>query len=299
MSLMGDRQVKPFGEPGYFFECPRWREGRWWVSDMRAQCVFSYDAEGTARTELHLEDDRPAGLGWAPDGSLLVVSMEKRQLLRRAPNAAQAEVFADLGSLGDDTPGFLNDMGVSDDGHAYIGFDPNPHTFGMGSDLGKIVHVDPQGRGEIAAQGLYFPNGIVIAPDGSSVIVAETGRPQFSGFAIGANGALGPAVIWADLASKTDRRPAGQPPLGEQVIDLDGCAMDPEGHIWAADIRSGCLRVAEGGDIIDSIFLPAGLHPFACGVGGDGGDTLMICGADLNYAERMARKGSRLFTVSL
>lgn len=296
---MDQRQVKPFGESGHFFECPRWRDGRWWVSDMRAQTIYSYGADGRARTELKLDDDRPAGIGWLPDGALIVVSMEKRQLLRRAPNGATAEVFADLGPLFGDMPGFLNDMGVSDDGHAYIGFDPDLHTYGMESDLGMVVHVDPQGKGEIAARGLCFPNGIVTSPDGATLIVAETGRPQFTGYAIGANGALGPGAIWADLAPKTDRRPAGQPPLGDEVVGLDGCAMDPDGHVWAADFRSGCLRIAQGGAIIDSIFLPQGLYPFATGVGGEGDRTLMICGADLNFAERMTRKGSQLFTVSL
>jgi sugar lactone lactonase YvrE len=292
-------QLTAFGAPGHFFECPRWRDGRWWVSDMRAQTIYSYAADGVARAELKLDDDRPAGIGWLPDGSLVVVSMEKRQLLRRAPGGSTAEVFADLGPLFADLPGWLNDMGVSDDGHAYIGFDPDLHKYGMDSDLGAVVHVDPSGRGEIAARGLYFPNGIVTSPDGSTLIVAETGKPQFTGYAIGPNGALGAGSIWADLARKADKRPAGQPSLGDEVVGLDGCAMDPEGLIWAADFRSGCLRIAEGGDIVDSVFLPDGLYPFATGVGGEDGKTLMICGADLNFAERLTKKGSHLFTVSL
>jgi sugar lactone lactonase YvrE len=296
---MTERQVTPFGVPGHFLECPRWRDGRWWVSDMRGQTIFSYTADGEARTELKLDDDRPAGIGWLPDGSLIVVSMEKRQLLRRAPGEASTEVFADLAPLSADLPGFLNDMAVSDDGHAYIGFDPDIHRYGMDSDLGMVVHVDPDGRGEIAARGLCFPNGIVTSPDGATLIVAETGKPQFTGYAIGPRGALGAGSIWAGLEPKRDRRPHGQPALGGEAIGLDGCAMDGEGLIWAADFRSGCLRIAEGGDIVDSVFLPDGLFPFATGVGGDDGRTLMICGADLNVSERLTRKGSRLFTVRL
>jgi sugar lactone lactonase YvrE len=124
-------------------------------------------------------------------------------------------------------------------------------------------------------------------------------RPQLTAFAIAADGALGPARPWAVLEPRRDRRPAGAPPLGAEVATLDGCGMDREGYVWAADLRSACIRIAEGGEIVDAVFLPDGLRTWACAVGGEDGTTLMMCGADDNFHDRMSRKASQLFTLSL
>lgn len=293
---MSQRQIIPFAPPGHFFEGPRWRDGRWWVADMRGSAVYSYSPEGAPRTELEIRDDRPSGLGWLPDGGFLVVSMLKQQLLCRAPNSDAFSVLADLTELSGDIDGFLNDMAVSRDGHAYIGFDPDNKKYGFESDFGMVFHIDPQGRAEIAARGLCFPNGISLTPDESTLVVVETGRPQIAGFSIGANGALGPAVSWAGLDPRVDKRPAGQPTLGVKGAMLDGCAMDVDGCIWVADINSACLRVAPGGDIVDSVFLPGAMRSWACALGGDDGKTLLLCGAEQNGQDR-SRAESQLYVT--
>jgi sugar lactone lactonase YvrE len=296
---MTQHPLKPFGPPGHFYEGPRWRDGRWWVSDMQGRAVYSLSPDGEAREELRLDDDSPSGLGWLPDGTLIVVSMNRRLLLYRPAVGGDAKVYADLAPLCGDSAGYINDMGISRDGHAYVGFDTEFNASGTTDDPGLLLHVDPRGKAEIAARGLFFPNGVVFTPDGSTLVVAETMQPRFSGFPIGADGRLGPAFTWAGLDPKRDLRPDKSRALGSEPVGLDGCVMDAEGHIWAADLRSCCLRVAPGGDIVDAIFLPGEMHPWACALGGEDGKALLICGADMNFKARMAAKGSQLYITTV
>jgi sugar lactone lactonase YvrE len=293
------REITPFGPPAHFYEDPRWHDGRWWAVDMRGKTVFSFGADGAAKVELELADDRPSGLGWLPDGTFLVVSMEKRRLLGRAPGARSFEVYADLAPLVADVDGFLNDMTVDTAGHAYVAFDADIHKYASDAALGRLVHVNPQGRAEIAATELNLPNGIVVTRDRKTLIVAETMKPQFSAYPIAADGSLGERSVWARLHPKADKRAAGGPPLGEESPALDGCWMDAEGCIWVADSRSACLRVAPGGAVVDAIFLPGEMKSWACCLGGEDGRSLMICGADANFQDRMSRKGSQLFITEV
>jgi sugar lactone lactonase YvrE len=288
------RRLESFGPPARFYECPRWRDGRWWVSDMRGDAVYSFSAEGERRVELNVE--RPAGLGWTPDGRLLVVSMDAQRLVY-VSRYGQVERAVDLAQLAGETAGFLNDMVVSPDGHAYVGFDADFNRYGEEAELGLILHVDPQGRARVAARGLAFPNGMVVTPDGSTLVVAETMKPRLTGFALGADGALGERRVWADLGPRRDARPDPQPSLGAAKVSLDGCAIDAEGHVWAADVRSACLRIAPGGAIVDAVFLPERMRPFACALGGPDGRTLMICAADDDYADRASRLSSQLYVT--
>lgn len=294
---MPTSELRPFGTPGHFYEGLRWHDRRWWLADSAAGLVVSLDADGQARTELEVAGDRVLGLGWAPDGAMLVTSMHRRQVLRRPPGSPSAEVFADLSGLTAGVAGFVNDMWVTDDGHAYVGFDADPDD--PEPEKGMLVHVDPSGRAEIAASGLCFPNGVVVTPDRRTLVVAETVRPRFTSFAIGPDGRLGPSGLWADLTEKRDRRADPGRPLRPGRTSLDGCTMDADGCIWAADVRDACLRVAPGGDILEAIHLPEGLHPFCCALGGEGGRQLMICAADTDIANRMTRKGARLFITEV
>jgi sugar lactone lactonase YvrE len=288
------RRLEAFGPPARFYECPRWRDGRWWVSDMRGDAVHSFSAAGEPRVELNLE--RPAGLGWTPDGRLLVVSMDAQRLARVAPTG-EVEATFDLASLAGETAGFLNDMVVTQDGHAYVGFDADFNRYGTDAELGMILHVDPKGQARVAARGLAFPNGLVLTPDGATLVVAETMKPRLTSFALGPDGALGERKVWASLGPRRDARPAPHPPLGDAAVSLDGCAMDAEGHIWAADVRSACLRIAPGGAIVDAVFLPEPMHAFACALGGADGRTLMICGADDDFGDRAGRLSSQLYVT--
>lgn len=290
-------RTRPFGPSGHFYEGLRWHDGRWWVADSAAGVVLSLDAQGAARTELTVAGDHLLGLGWRPDGSMLVVSMHRRQVLRRSPGGSAVEVFADLSALTADLKGFINDMCVTADGHAYVGFDVD-HT-DPEPERGMLLHVDPMGRTEVAARGLCFPNGIVLTPDRRTLVVAETFRPRFTSFAIAPDGRLGPPQVWADLSQKRDRRADPRPPFSKGRTSLDGCAMDADGCVWVADVREACLRVAPGGDILDAIHMPPGLHPFCCALGGETGRQLLICAADTDIANRMTRKGAVLFMAEV
>jgi sugar lactone lactonase YvrE len=294
---MGAGQVKPFGSPGCFYECPRWRGDRWWVSDMRGRKVYSFTADGAASVEFEL-DDRPGGLGWTVGGDLLVVSMEAKALLQVAPGGRVRRSF-DLAHLVAHTPGFLNDLVASRSGHVYIGFNSELDRDGHKASLGRVLHVTPEGTASVAAEGLPFPNGLVISPDGSTLIVADTMSSQFLGFPILGDGSLGEAFTWAALDPRQDGRACREPPLTDSPARLDGCAIDAEGCIWAADLVSGCLRIAPGGAVLDAVFPPDGLRPIACAIGGPDGRSLLICAADDNYRDRESRRDARLFTAQV
>ena len=110
------RSLTPFFEGGAYFECPRWHDGRWWVSDFYRHGVFTYDGDGREEQVMEVEA-QPSGLGWLPGGEVLVVSMKDRRLLRRAADGS-VQVHSDLSDL---TDGHLNDMVVDRQGRAYVG----------------------------------------------------------------------------------------------------------------------------------------------------------------------------------
>jgi sugar lactone lactonase YvrE len=265
---------------GSFFEGPRWHDGRWWVSDFYRRTVFSIEPGGRAEAVLEVEG-MPSGLGWMPDGSLLVVSMTDRRILRRRPDGAPA-VHADLA---EHVGGPLNDLVVDRSGRAYAG------NFGFDLMAGEpprptvLVRVDPDGSAQIAAGGLRFPNGAVITPDGRTLILAETFGGRLSAWAIAPDGSLGDRRVWA--------RPDGR-------FSPDGCTLDAEGHVWAADAVGGrAARVAPGGAIVDEVRAPEGLEFFACQLGGEDGRTLLLCAApDFDaHARRAAREAVLLTTT--
>src|SRR3954451_13294198 len=113
---MAERELRTLVEGGAFFEGPRWHEGRWWVSDFYRHTVFAIDPDGGETAVLEVEG-QPSGLGWMPDGSLLVNSMRDHLLLRRTPDGA-VSVHADVG---EHCSGHLNDLVVDASGRAYAG----------------------------------------------------------------------------------------------------------------------------------------------------------------------------------
>lgn len=296
---MPQRELAEFGSPGHFYECPRWHDGRWWVSDMRGGAVYSFTQEGEPRVELRIED-RPGGLGFTPDGALLVVSMEQQKLLRVRPGGSgEIEHVLDLCGLCGETEGFLNDLAVSRTGHAYVGFDADYTRYDRDAGLGAVVHVTPEGKASVAATGLAFPNGMVFSPGEDRLIVNETRLPRITACDIADEGSLGPGLVWASLEPKQDDRADRSVSLPEQAASLDGCAIDADGCLWSADVASGCLRIAEDGAILDAVFLPDNMLAMACGLGGPDGHTLMICGADDNFNDRESRKGAKLFVTKV
>ena len=272
------RTLKTLVEGGTFFEGPRWHDGRWWVSDFYRHQVLAVTTDGKEETVLTVEQ-QPSGLGWMPDGSMIVVSMLDRRLLRHDPASGKTEQHADLSQL---AGGHVNDMVVDRKGHAYVG------NFGFDLMAGEqprpaaLIHVDPEGTASIAAEDMQFPNGSVVTEDGSTLIVGETMGGRYTAFDIADDGSLANRRIWAQLEG------AGP----------DGCGLDAENHIWAADALNGrCIRVAEGGAIVDEARPPEGLGVYACMLGGDDGRTLLMCCAP-DYFEHNRREKREALLVT-
>ena len=260
----GTRPLASLLEGGTYFEAPRWRGDRWFVSDFFQHHVLSVTASGQT-AEVLVVPAQPAGLGWLPDGTLLAVSMTDRRVLRRSPSG-QVGLHADLSGV---FPGPANDMVVDAEGRAYVG------NFGY-AELDPadpvipptcLAMVDVDGRVSIAAEGLHFPNGAVITPDGRTLIVGESAAARYTAFTIGRDGSLTDRRVWAQF----DQDAGGGP---------DGCTLDAEGHLWVAEPERGsCRRCAPGGATVDEIAAPPGLTFYACALGGADGRTLLLCAA--------------------
>jgi sugar lactone lactonase YvrE len=291
---MAARSLTPLLDGGAFFETPRWHDGRWWVSDFYREAVYAVTAEGAEEQILEVAH-QPAGLGWLPDGAMLVVSMKDQRVLRRDPDGT-VSVHADLSAYTDSS---LNDIVVDEHGRAWVGcFGFDLMAF-ADPRLAPLMRVDPDGSASLAADDLMFPNGSVITPDGTTLIVGETAGCRYTAFTIGADGSLTDRRVWAQLAPTPALGPFEEM-LPKITVGPDGCTLDAEGHIWSADEAGGrCIRIAPGGAILEEIAMPEGLGCFACALGGDNGRTLLLCAAPdfLEGNRRQARDGVLLTTT--
>lgn len=252
-----------------FTECPRWRDGRLYVSDFYTQRVLAIAMDSTPETVAHVPQ-QPSGLGFLPDGRLLIVSMRDRKVLRREADGSLVE-HADLSAL---ASWHCNDMLVDHDGRAWVGnfgFDLN----GAQTCNTVLMCVDPDGAVRVVADDLGFPNGTVLTPDGRTLIVAESLMNRLTAFTV-SGGTLSERRTWAKF---------GEPPtstnVGEALAQLDvapdGICLDAEGAVWVADAtHSRLLRVAEGGRILEEL-KTGGVGVFACMLGGEDGRTLFAC----------------------
>ncbi len=270
------RTTHVLAEGIYFGEGPRWHDGRLWFSDFYAHAVKSVSLAGDLRTEFVI-DDRPSGLGWTPDGSMLIVSMTKRQVLKRAPDGT-ISVHADLSGIADF---HCNDMVVDAAGRAYVGnfgfdLDAQINARGIPAVLAehptaKLARVDLDGSVHVAAEGLHFPNGPVITPDGKTLIIGETLGSVLTAFDIASDGGLSNRRVWAQVAPRVP----------------DGIALDAQGAVWIANpIAPECARYAEGGDVLEVI--ETGQPCYACMLGGDDGRTLFMLTARSSDAHQAA-----------
>lgn len=268
--------IRTLAEGIYFGEGPRWHQGRLWFSDFHAHAVKSVSLACDLRTELTL-DDRPSGLGWMADGSLLVVSMQRRQLLRRAPTGSLT-VHADLSGI---ASFHCNDMVVDKTGRAYVGnfgfdLDAAIHARGVPDVLANhptanLACIEPDGTTRIAAADLHFPNGTVITPDGRTLIVGETLGGQLTAFHINPDGSLANRRLWA---STWPRVP-------------DGIALNAKGEIWIANpIAPECVLIAEGGEV--RAVIDTEMPCFACALGGEDGRSLFMLTAPSSDATTAA-----------
>ncbi len=277
---------------GYsYFECPRWHEGRIWVSDFYTYQVVSAREDGS---DVRLEAEvpgQPSGLGWLPDGRLLVISQHDSQLLRREADGSLV-THADLAPH---VTGEPNDMVVDERGRAFVG------NFGFDLMAGApveptiLLRVDPDGTVTQVADDMWFPNGSVITDNGV-LLVDETFGNRITAFDVGEDGALMNRRVWASFgALPTDREL--QAALGQLAVAPDGCGLDAEGALWVADALGGrVLRVREGGEIVEE--LPVGSGVFACMLGGNDGRTLFLCTApDFDRTARSAAREARLLAA--
>jgi sugar lactone lactonase YvrE len=240
-------------------ESPRWHDGRLWFSDWGAHEVVAVDADGTSEVILRVPD-LPFCIDFLPDGRLLVVSGREGRLLRKDPDGSLM-THADLTGLSRSP---WNDIAADGRGNVYvnnIGFDFPVGEFA----LGIIALVTPDGSASQVADGIAFPNGMAVTLDNSTLIVAESYGDKLTAFDIASDGTLSSQRVWAGLGG-------GHP---------DGICLDAEGAIWYGDVPAQrCVRVREGGEVLQTIDLDRGC--FACALGGPDGTSLFMMAADFS-----------------
>lgn len=259
-----------------FPEGPRWHNGEFYFSDQHAGVVWSIGCDGKTRRVADVAM-RPSGLGWLPDGTMVIVSMLDHQLLRLSGDGMDA--FADLSAF---APGPINDMAIDARGRAYVG------NFGFDLDRGErpkatvLLMVSPDGAVSVVADEVWFPNGTAITPDGKTLLLAETFGARISAFEIEEDGSLKDRRVFAKLAG----------------IYPDGICLDAEGALWVACADGHkVIRVEEGGKITHEIALE-GRHAYACMLGGSDRRDLFLCTAADHRPERtVALRSGRIEMV--
>ena len=240
-------------------ESPRWHGGRLWFSDIGAQEVVAVDLAGQHELVVRVPTV-PSGLGFLPDGRLLIVSVGDRLLLRREPDGSLA-THADVRGLADEP---WSDLVVDGRGNAYVGNMGFDFPAGEAFAPGIIALVAPDGTARRVADGLAFANGMVVTPDNATLIVAESYANRLTAFDIAADGGLANRRVWADLGG-------GVP---------DGICLDAEGAVWYGDPAANrCVRVREGGAVLRTVELDRGC--FACMLGGAERRTLFLMANEL------------------
>jgi sugar lactone lactonase YvrE len=238
-----------------FPECPRWHDDALFFSDMHDGVVWSLSPSGKP-TRIIDVPGQPAGLGWLADGTMMIVSMHQRRLLRLTPQGLAT--VADLSSF---APGQTNDMVIDRDGRAYIG------NFGFDLNAGEspkptvLLAVEPDGTALIACDDLWFPNGALITPDGKTFLLAETFGSRITAFEIQSQGRLAKRRVFAELPG----------------LYPDGTCLDANGGVWVTCAGGHkIIRVVDGGAVTHDIPLP-GRHAYACMLGGADRRNLYVC----------------------
>jgi sugar lactone lactonase YvrE len=252
-----------------FGESPRWHDDRLWFCDWGAQEVVAVDLEGRSEVIVRVGfPSFPMCIDWLPDGRLLIVSARDGLLLRREPDGSLV-THADLSGLSEKGHPW-NEIVVDGRGNAYInnqGFDFPGGEFAPGI----IALLTPDGSSRQVADGVAFPNGMVVTPDNSTLIVAESYGNKLTAFEIAADGSLSDGRVWAHLDD-------GVP---------DGICVDAEGAVWYGDVpNKRCVRVREGGEVLRTLDLDRGC--FTCMLGGVDRRTLFLVATEWRGTEHMA-----------
>jgi sugar lactone lactonase YvrE len=225
-------------------ESPRWHDDRLWFCDWGAQEIVAVDLNGKTEVVLRTQFGLPFCIDWLPDGRLLIVSGRENLLLRQEPDGSVVR-HADLRGVSDH---MWNEIVVDGRGNAYINGGP-----------GIIALVTPDCSVRQVADGIAFPNGMVVTPHNGTLIIAESHGKRLTAFDIAADGSLTKRRAWAELGD-------GAP---------DGICLDADGAVWYADVpNKRCVRVREGGEVLQTI--NADRACFACMLGGADKKTLFI-----------------------
>ena len=263
-----------------------------WFVDFYTNGVYRVDDQGQAHKVLHVEH-QPSGLGWLPDGRMLVVSMKDRKVLRQEADGSIV-THAELWDL---CGGHANDMVVAPNGNAYVGNFGFDLMGGAPYQSTGLILVRPDGSAQVVAEGLCFPNGTVISPDGKKLIINELFGNRISQFDIHPDGTLGTRRDFANFGDLGDEPDLGKR-LAQAKIIPDGLALDAEGAVWFVDtLNLRAVRMAEGGQILETVeTAPEGI--FAVALGGDDGKTLFLCAApDWDEANRKAARQARMLST--
>jgi sugar lactone lactonase YvrE len=252
-----------------FPEAPRWRSGRLWFTDQHAHAILATDPAGKCET-IAATEDLPGGLGWLPDGRVIVVFMTQRRVMQLT-----GEGLAEYADLSAQASFHCNDMVVDAAGRSYVG------NFGFdlhgGGEIrpAEIIRIDQDGNVEVFARDVIFPNGSVITRSGDTLLVAETFAHRISAFGLDARGRVASRRVWANLGEHTP----------------DGICMDADGALWVASPGTKALfRVAEGGAVLDRCATRG--TPYACMLGGGDRRTLYICTSETDDPQEAAKQRS-------
>ena len=243
-------------------ESPRWHDGRLWFADWVAQELIALDPEGASEVITTVRS-LPFSIDWLPDGTLLITSGQR--LLRMEADGSLV-THAELGHLSEHG---WNEIVVDGRGHTYVNNICFDFMAGAPFAPGIIALVTPGGAVRQVADGLAFPNGMAVTPDGSTLIVAESFAGRLSAFDIAADGGLSNRRVWAELGEGGD-----------------GICLDAEGAVWTPAMQA-CLRVREGGEVLERIELDR--FCFACMLGGEDRRTLFMLAADWSGTENIGK----------
>ena len=268
----------PFVKGLAFPESPRWHDGALWFSDFYTRHVSRATPDGRVEAVVEVPG-QPSGLGWLPDGRLLVVSMNDRRLLRLdGDSLVEVAVLSALAAAP------CNDMLVDGQGRAYIGnfgFDLQSRAPFAATSL---IMVTPDGAARVVATDMHFPNGTVLTPDGRTLIVGESYGQRLTAFDVQADGSLAHRRVWAQLHGKG--------------VGPDGICLDAEGAVWlASPVTREVLRVREGGEITDRIATSE--QAVACMLGGADRRTLFVATGRVLVTpeESLAQRSGMIFSV--
>lgn len=254
----------------YLGECPRWHDGELWFADWAAGKIIAASDNGTSRDVVALKS-LPLSFDFGPDGTCYVVNAAAKQL-----QVLQDGTLINFASLAEAEYGY-NEIVIDDAGHIYL----NNINFafpGGEFEPGFIALVRPDGSVVRQTDGLAFPNGMVITPDGRTLICAESFNGNLTAFDIQTDGSLANRRLWATIDGQ----------------GADGICMDSEGTIWASS-GPRCIRLAEGGQVLEEI--PLDRMAFACMLGGDDGKTLYICANDWTGSVDVDEPSGRLLST--